>query len=127
MGELRSFKPLSELPDVRREDLITVIAQTLATVLQIDLGMTADQRKGWHEQLPAFQARMLTLAKMAARELDPDAVKELADEAVDDTMEWLQGPYDGHVPNSRDVALEAVSRFNALRYAPVPATPGGVQ
>ena len=68
---------------------------------------------------------MLTLARMAARELDPEAVKELADEAVDDTMGWLEGPYDGTVPTKRDIALEAVSRFNALRYAPM--LPGGVQ
>jgi len=115
-----SFKPLSELPDMQRDDLITVLAQTLSTILQMDLGMAPDQRVTWSRQLPGFQARMLKLARLAALELDPDAVTAMADLAVDATEEWLNGPYDGVVPTPRDIALEAISRFNALRYAPLP-------
>lgn len=114
-----SFRPLSELPDMQRDDLITVLAQTLSTILQMDLGMAPDQRVTWSQQLPGFQARMLKLARLAALELDPDAVTAMANEAVDATMQqWVNGLHAGAPPAPRDIALDVISRFNAVRHAP---------
>ena len=109
----------SYTPDLRvatSSARLMMVAKAIARHLAYAAQADDEYPKDYTELPKAAQERLVLLAKAAIRNTDPTRREGIADAAVSEVVEWMNGPYmgAGTEPKTEDIAREAIARFCAL-------------
>lgn len=94
---------------------LAMVAKAIARHLAYAAQAEDDSPRDYADLTPAAQDRLVTLAKAAIRNTDPTRREAIADAAVAEVLDWINGPYISRaLPTPEDIAREAIARFCAL-------------